>query len=167
MADETVDGQMLPQIVDGLAVVHGRIADVDQPLQGLIRSQRLGLRQDVQDGLGVGGLGLARDAAPNKLGAPQSLVSRLQFAIDHPIAQEIVQGRSFEHLPSFGRPQGFSKSLVFFHKTDLDFPGGIRQGLRFTQAPGSTYEAPLGLDLTGRRPLYVEPDGFSLGQGSN
>ncbi len=37
-----------------------------------------------------------------------------------------------------------------FHKTDLDFSGSVRQGLRFAQAPGSVYKAPLGLDLTGR-----------------
>ena len=29
----------------------------------------------------------------------------------------------------------------------------VRQGLRFAQAPGSVYKAPLGLDLIGRRPL--------------
>jgi len=38
---------------------------------------------------------------------------------------------------------------VLFHKTDLDFSGGVRQGLRFAQAPGSVYEALLGLDLAG------------------
>ena len=49
--------------------------------------------------------------------------------------------------------------LIPFHKTDLDLSGDVRQGLRCAQAPGSVYKAPLGLDLTGRRPLYAEPDG--------
>ena len=55
--------------------------------------------------------------------------------------------------------------LVLFHKTDLDVSDGVRQGLRCAQAPGSVYKAPLGLGLTGRRPLYAEPGGFSPGRG--
>ena len=54
--------------------------------------------------------------------------------------------------------------LVPFHRTDLDFSDDVRQGLRCAQAPGSVYKAPLGLDLTGRRPLYAEPGGFSPGR---
>ena len=57
------------------------------------------------------------------------------------------------------------QNLVLFHKTDLDFSGGVRQGLRSAQAPGSVCEASLGLDWTGRRPLYVEPDGACPEQG--
>jgi len=43
----------------------------------------------------------------------------------------------------------------------------VRQGLRSTQAPGSVHKAPLGLGLTGRRPLYAEPGGFSPGRGDD
>ncbi len=53
--------------------------------------------------------------------------------------------------------------LIPFHKTELDFSDSVRQGLRCAQAPGSVYKAPLGLDLTGRRPLCAEPGGFSPG----
>jgi tRNA dimethylallyltransferase len=55
--------------------------------------------------------------------------------------------------------------LAPFHKTGLDVLDDVRQGLRCTQAPGSVYKAPSGLDLTGRRSLYAEPGGACPEQG--
>ena len=44
----------------------------------------------------------------------------------------------------------YRAALMPFHKTDLDFSGGVRQGLERSGAPGSVYKALLWLGLTGR-----------------
>jgi predicted enzyme related to lactoylglutathione lyase len=41
----------------------------------------------------------------------------------------------------------YENVLALFHETDLDFSGGILQGLRSAQASGSIYEAPAGAEL--------------------